>query len=93
MTTATKDERPWPQRAWDALHFLMDTGEWFCADDLIDLVGLPDPKHRPNGRNSTIGALFREASQMGLIYSNDRIVRSRRPERHGGMQRLWRGVG
>lgn len=87
MTTTT-----WHAQAWQALHALAHTGEPFTSDDLLDRVGAPDHDHEPNGRNSAIGSMFRQAAAEGWITTEGRVVKSRAPHRKGGAVRIWVGV-
>lgn len=86
------DAIPWSSRAWAAIEDLAATGRAFSSDDLVDLVGLPDPDHEPNARNGAVGAIFRQASTAGLIRPTGRVVTSRQPHRRGGTQRTWVGA-
>ena len=54
------------------------------ADDPVKVVGLPPGDHNQLGR------LMREAGDMGLIELTDQYTTSTRPDRHGGIQRVWR---
>ena len=85
--------RSWRERALAALNELAETGEPFTSDDLLAKVGPPDADHEPNGRNSAIGAMFRNAASEGWIKSDGRVVRSRSPHRKRGAIRVWTGAG
>jgi hypothetical protein len=74
------------------LRTLAESGENFTADDLLERVGHPDDAHGANGRNNAVGSLFRSARAEGLIESTGTIVKSRQPERKGGMVQVWRGA-
>lgn len=82
----------WRERAWAALADLAATNDGFTADDLLDRVGPPDDSHSPNGSNSAIGSLFRQAAAARLIESDGRVVQSRQPHRKGGAVRVWHGI-
>lgn len=81
----------WHQAAEAALDGLIDSGEPFTADDLLNVVGVPDWSHSANGRNSAIGSLFAKASSAGRIACVGH-VQSKSPTRKGGLIRQWRGV-
>jgi NAD(P)-dependent dehydrogenase (short-subunit alcohol dehydrogenase family) len=75
--------REWADVGWDELDLLARSGRLFTADDLIAEVGsAPSP--------SAIGALFRQASRIGLIECVGTTT-SVRISRHGGLTRLWVG--
>lgn len=86
MSTTT-----WAALADGAIATLAARGDPFTSDDLLALVGPPDPSHAPNATNNAVGAVFRRARGSGLI----RVVghaRSRAPHRKGGLVRVWQGV-
>ena len=64
-------------------------GDPFSADDLRDTVGEPDTSSAPNGKNNSIGSVFREYSAMGVIEAIG-VEKSTTPTRKGGMIRIWR---
>ena len=74
----------WVDCADRALTWWAQSGMEFTVDD-IEILGVPPADH-PN----RVGALFRSASQRGVIepvgYRN-----STRPSRHGSVIRVWRG--
>jgi len=74
----------WESEAWTAIHDLARSGLEFAADDLLWIVG------PPRSAGST-GALFRRAARSGLIRPVG-VTRSTRLSRHGGLQRIWKGV-
>lgn len=74
----------WREAARDRLWLLIRSGETFTADDVTAAVGMP-----PNG--GVLGALFRDAKKAGALQLVDLGV-SRRLDRHGGAQRVWRGA-
>jgi hypothetical protein len=77
--------REWADVAWDELVHLARSGRHFSADDVIAEVGpAPSP--------SAVGALFRQASRNGLITCVGTTT-SQRISRHGGLTRLWVGMG
>jgi hypothetical protein len=82
----------WNTRARKAMDDLTATREPFTADDLTARVGVPDPAHKANGRNSAVGALFREYRQRKLIEPIG-TVNSLAPHRHGGLIRVWQATG
>lgn len=81
----------WRTDAYRALRELAARGEPFTSDDLLERVGAPDDQHTPNGRNSSIGSLFRQAAAEGWIESDGRVVKSRAPHRKSGAVRVWQG--
>jgi hypothetical protein len=65
-------------------------GAALTADILVDALGyLPDVG--PN-RVNVVGAWFSAQAKRGKIVSVGEMVRSQRPDRHVGLQRLWRVV-
>lgn len=78
----------WRDRAADEIERLAATGRPFTSDDVIDAVGHPDDRRKPNGRNNLIGAAFYSASVAGLIHQTGFTV-SR--YRRGGVTRVWVG--
>ena len=81
----------WREAAEEALDELIESGEEFCADDLIAVVEQPDLTHAPNSRNNAIGAIFREASVNRRIEMVGTRCSST-PTRKGGLIRVWRGL-
>lgn len=75
----------WRDVAERALSWWAEAGVEFDCYDLTEL-GVPDPDH-PN----RWGALFTTAQQAGLIVPVG-YRPSRRPSRHGGVCRVWKGV-
>lgn len=76
----------WFDIAERALAICAESGSEFTAQALRDL-GVPEPEH-PN----RWGALFKVASQKGIIVPVRFSVSTRRA-RHGGVLRIWRGAG
>lgn len=83
----------WKVKAWPAMRDLADAKRGFYSDDLVDLVGLPDPEHPANADNGAVGALFRTAGKQGLIRKTGRVRTSRQPRRRGGLNQEWIGTG
>jgi hypothetical protein len=81
----------WHQAAMDAAEDLIDNGEPFSADDLIELVGLPDADHEANGRNSAMGAVFNQLHHQGRIKPVG-VTKSRQKHRKGGLIRVWQAA-
>lgn len=75
----------WKDCATRALEQLAATGARFDAHDLTEL-GVPDPDHPARW-----GALFQAAVRRGLIVPVG-YRPARRPSRHGGVVRVWRGA-
>lgn len=75
----------WRSTAERALLWWAESGVEFDAFDLTQL-GVPDPDH-PN----RWGALFGAAKATGLIEPVG-YRQSRRPGRHGGVCRVWKGI-
>jgi hypothetical protein len=84
--------KPWRVRATAAIEALARSGEDFCSDDLVAMVGHPDTEHHHNGRNSAIGAMFHISHSRGLIEPTGEVRQSHQPHRKGGLVRLWKGV-
>jgi hypothetical protein len=80
----------WKQGARGAICSLAASGERFTSDDLLNLVGLPDPDHEPNARNNAVGSVFRWAAGEGLIETVG-VTKSQLPTRKGGIVRVWQG--
>lgn len=74
----------WVDAAWAALVGLARSGLEFSSDDLIEECPMPSSP-------GAVGALFRKASAEGLIEVVG-VTTSQRLSRHGGVQRIWRGV-
>lgn len=56
-------------------------------DVLTEIEALPNP---PDTHNlAAIGPAMMRAKQMGVISSTDRVVRSKRPGKHGNRQNVW----
>lgn len=87
--------RTWRAKAYPVLRDLAapGPGHGFYSDDLVALVGWPDPAHPANSVNGAVGALFRSAGAQGLIRKTGRVRASRQPRRRGGMIQEWEGVG
>lgn len=75
----------WRSVAERGLMYWARSGIPFDAHD-VTLLGVPDPDH-PN----RWGALFQAAARAGLIEPVG-YHRSRRPGRHGGVCRVWKGT-
>lgn len=72
----------WHFDALSAVRKLTEEREVFTSDDVYELAGdPPDPNH--------VGALFREAKQIGLIAETGRSVRSKRPASKGRRILEW----
>ena len=82
----------WTDDAWGAMRELAASREDFTADDLRARVGEPDRRHTANGRNNSIGSIFRQAAAAGMIEQTGRVTKSRAAHRKGGMIQLWRGT-
>jgi hypothetical protein len=69
-----------------ALKWLSGAYGDFCADDLIEDIGLPNAV--ATNRNNAVGAAFTSARRLGLIR---RVgwIQSRRAESHGRVIALW----
>ena len=76
--------REWADVAWDELVTLARSGRHFTADDLTAEIGSP-----PSA--GAVGALFNQGRKTGLIEPIG-VATSRRLSRHGGLQRMWRGL-
>lgn len=75
----------WSDAAWHAIVRFAYTGRQFSADDITEAIGpAPSP--------GAMGAVFRAAARTRLIVAVG-VRASRRVQRHGGLQRTWRGGG
>lgn len=81
IARATKDARWWVE----AGRFLkaLRPGALFTADDLVDLIGLPD------GSPNQVGACVRSWAAADLIKPNG-FEESKRKSNHGRVVRVWR---
>ena len=73
-------------RCRETIRQLARWGLPFTADTVVQAVGLP-----ASGTHNIIGACIRGAAKLGLIRCVD-FTMSRRPGRHAGMVRVWRGA-
>lgn len=56
-------------------------------DVLTEIESLPNP---PSTHNlAAIGPCMVRASEMGILVRTDRLQRSKRPEKHGNLTRIW----
>lgn len=56
-------------------------------DVLAEIESLPNA---PSTHNlSAIGPCMIRASEMGILMRTDRLQRSKRPEKHGNLTRIW----
>lgn len=85
--------KPWKTRAEAALAKLAASGKEFSANDLYEMVGLPDPSSEPNAKNNTVGTMFRHAAHRGEIRFTGKTILSTVPTRKGGLIRVWIGTG
>lgn len=82
-TPAVLEGKPWKVQGLELITVLAEEGKPFDAYTLSQR-GLAKPEH-PNAW----GALFRSARSKGLIEVHE-IHASARPERSGGLCRVWR---
>jgi CTP:molybdopterin cytidylyltransferase MocA len=82
--------QPWQARASVALDRLVATGEWFTADDLVRLVGVPDADHGQN-RSNAVGSFFSHAARRGVIVRVG-FRPSVRVMGHARTVSVWRGA-
>jgi len=79
----------WKLDAWQALWFLMETGQDYDAEDLRALVG--DPPNNPN----TMGAVFLHMNirlvKAGLVEVVG-LRRASRPSSHRCILQVYRGI-
>ena len=80
-TGVKKDPRWWTE-AGRFLHTLAP-GALFTADDLVDLIGLPD------GSPNQVGACVRAWAAGDHINAHG-YTESKRPSNHGRVVRVWR---
>lgn len=74
----------------DRLAELILDGNVFTADDVTDEGRVAvDGGHRPNGRQSSIGAHFQLWRRRGWIEPTGHVIRSKAEHRKGGMIRVW----
>jgi hypothetical protein len=76
----------------EAIAELARSGRIFTSDDVYPLIDIPDPEHRPNGKNNQIGMAFRHAHRLGVIRPIIGVRQSTQPSRKGGMVRQWIGT-
>lgn len=69
---------------------ILDEGELFTADDLVEAVGLVDPSEG-NG-NNVVGAFIAAQARRGRIEWTGTFRKSERVQGHGNLQRVWRRV-
>ncbi len=56
-------------------------------DVLAEIESLPNP---PSTHNlAAIGPCMVRAAEMGIIVRTDKLQRSKRPEKHGNLTRIW----
>lgn len=77
----------WKQYADSWLIGVIQAGRKFTADDLINDVGLPD---HGVGKNNVVGAWINAQSKRGLIEFTGQFRKSKRIDRHTGIQRVWK---
>lgn len=70
----------------DAWLATLAPGTVFTADELVAAVGLPDIGPT---RNNVVGAWFSAKSKSGQLRFENRMRKSKRPERHGNANRVW----
>jgi len=56
-------------------------------DVLAEIEALPHPPETHN--LAAIGPAMVRAAEMGILAHTDRVVRSKRPEKHGNRQNIW----
>lgn len=78
------DDGEWVEGALVAVRELARSHARFTADDVRARVG-PGPS-----RNGGLGAILAQAAREGVITCVG-YATSRRPARHGGLLRVWRG--
>ena len=84
MSAAASVDPDYQEAAFVAILDLAQRGDVFSADTVTAVVGpAPSP--------GAIGAAFRRAARAGAIEACG-FTTSKRVSRHGGLQRLWRGV-
>jgi len=80
------EDRPWRSCFDQALSHLARTGQTFTSEDCLNLMG-DIPADHPN----RIGAAMYAAARSGRIELVG-YTTSRRPSRHSGLLREWRGA-
>jgi hypothetical protein len=60
------------------------------ADDVTECGKyVIDVQRMPNGKQSTIGSLFRKHANAGHLVWYGNVVKSKTPSRNGGIIRVW----
>lgn len=62
-------------------------GKEFACDDLTRELGVPD---QGANRNNVMGAIFSSMAKTGAISWTGAFRKSKRVDRHGGFQKVWR---
>ena len=84
MEVAGRSDPDYQEAAFTAIQDLARSGDVFSSDEISAILGpAPSP--------GAIGAAFRRAARAGVIEACG-YTTSKRVSRHGGLQRLWRGV-
>lgn len=83
LRSAASADPDYVEDALEAIERLAATGQDFGADEVRALLG---GVSRPS-----LGAAFRRASSLGLIRPVG-VRSSSSVSRHGGLQRVWRGI-
>lgn len=87
MALAESNAAPeWRERARQTVDALAALGVPFTADDVIEVVGLPD-----TGSPNAVGALFAGAARRGAIVRAGDAQATRRA-RHAGRVTVWVGA-
>lgn len=89
MARADKNANPVWVHIFDAcvLAAAKKKAEITSDDVLEEIEALPDP---PSTHSlAAIGPAMVRASKTGIIRASDRLQRSKRPEKHGNLGRVW----
>lgn len=80
----------WERAAKKVIWEWARSGRQFTAEDVTDIVGVPDVTHRPNGRNNRIGILFNTlVKPYGLRHVD--LAKARNPQANGRTIKVWQG--
>jgi alpha/beta superfamily hydrolase len=57
----------WAEAARACIEWLADQGQPFTSEDVVALIGLPDPSATGSNRNNAVGAVIAGAARRGVI--------------------------
>lgn len=90
MTRALDAAEEWRTDAYAAIDYLAQTGRRFTSEDVVELVGLPNPDATDTNQNNAVGAIMNAAARRHMIH---RVGwgSSRRKSSHAAALALWEG--